>query len=111
MEHAIILLKPSPIKGILHECLIHQFETYNLTILENKVINLTVEQVDSAFTSLYQKEDYIKYMTSGSIDVFLIKGDDAINKSKLIKRQIRLNYGVTRFDLHNLIHSSDEGHP
>ena len=109
VEHAIILLKPSPIKEILHEYLTHQFKIYNLTILENKIINLTVEQVDSSFTSLYKKQDYVKYMTSDSIDAFLIKGDDAIHKSQLIKRQIRFNHGVTRFDLHNLVHSSDEG--
>lgn len=109
MEHAIILLKPSPIIEFLHRYLINQFQVYNLTVLSNKTIHLTFEQVDLFFTTLYNKRDYIKYMTSGNIDVFLIKGDNAIHKAKLIKKQIRSNYGVTRFDLQNLVHSSDEG--
>lgn len=109
-SYAILLLKPSLLIAELHNCLIEQLSLANLKLVANKTIRLTHEQVEKTFTTLLcDKNSFYEYMTSDDVEVFLVRGNNAITKAKLIKYQIRALYGVGRFDLHNFVHSADEG--
>lgn len=109
MEHVLMLIKPGrQRKGILEE-LMYELNSNKLDICMTKTMRLSREQVEVNFSTLLNKDVYIDYMTSGLVDVFIIKGIHAIEKAKIIKNKIRKNHMVDSKMINNLIHSSDEG--
>jgi len=109
MEHALMLIKPGRHrKGILEE-LTYELNSHKLDICMTKTMHLSREQVEVNFSTLLNRDEYIDYMTSGLVDVFIIKGIHAIEKAKIIKNKIRKKHMVDSKMINNLIHSSDEG--
>lgn len=109
MEHALILIKPGKHREDILEELMYDFKANKLDICMTKTMNLSRKQVEIYFSTLLNRDEYIDYMTSGLVDVFIVKGNHAIEKAKIIKNNIRNKHMVDSKIINNLIHSSDEG--
>lgn len=109
MEHVLIMIKPGQHKKNIHEELMYELESHKLEVCKIKTTYLTKKQVDQNFSTLLNRNEYAEYLSSGLVDIFIVKGDCAIDKAKKVKNKIRAKYSVSSKMIKNLIHSSDEG--
>jgi nucleoside diphosphate kinase len=86
-----------------------QLKVSRLEVCKQKTTFLTKKQVNQSFSTLLNRNEYNDYLSSGLVDIFIVKGNCAIQKAKEIKNKIRDNYSVNSKMINNLIHSSDEG--
>ncbi|MCM3444725.1 nucleoside-diphosphate kinase [Metabacillus halosaccharovorans] len=108
-EYGIIMLKPDGIVQGIEEILLKRIRNENLTVVYTNKVILTEQQVLENFTSPFDKYNYARYLTSGEIKAYLIRGENAGHKLRLIKFKIRADYGYSSKNMRNLIHNSDSG--
>ena len=117
-EKTLIILKPDAVRRRLAGEILSRFERKGFKILASKFMLATEELVKEHYAEHKGKpffDDLIKYFTSGTILIFVFKGDDALEISrKLIGATkatdaapgtIRGDYALG--DTENLVHGSD----
>lgn len=117
MERSLGLLKPDCLKRGLEKEALVLVESSGLKIVAMQRVRLTREHVDLVWPSCQQMdfyEDMVEFSTSGDSLVFLVEGDNALDRlSALVghydpiqaeERTIRRLFGTSAME--NIIHSS-----
>ena len=118
IERTLSIIKPDAVaKNVLGE-IISRFEKNNLKIIAAKLVTLSASDVGGFYAEHKGKpfyDDLIKFMTSGSVFIQVLEGEDAISKnrelmgntdpSKADPGTIRADFALT-IDA-NAVHGSD----
>ena len=117
MEHSFGLLKPDCLKRGIEKEVLALVESAGLRIVAMKRVRLTRQQVDAVWPSCKREdfyEDMVEFSTSGDCIVFIVEGENAINRLKDIvghyepsmakEGTIRHLFGTSARE--NIIHSS-----
>ena len=122
MSETFAMLKPDAIKEGLGSTIRHQLLEAGFTILKERLVFATREQLDEHYAHLVDKpfyESICAYMQSGPCYAMLLEGPDAVstlrslvgdtNPEKASKASIRGRYGHvgTNGTIYNVIHASD----
>ena len=122
MSETFALLKPDAIKEGLGSIIRHQLLDAGFTILKERLVFATREQLDEHYAHLVDKpfyESICAYMESGPCYAMLLEAPDAVtmlrslvgatNPLKASKTSIRGRYGHvgTNGTIYNVIHASD----
>ena len=108
-DFGIFLIKPDGVERRVNLECEKEFCRHKLQIISEKQILLTTNDIKKYF--YYQLPDYIEYMCSGYVIVYLLVATDLdIDRELfLIKDAIRKRYFVRGRDLKNLVHASHCG--
>lgn len=117
MKYSFGLLKPDCLRRGIEKEILAEIEASGLKIIAIKRLRLTKKEIDVIWAPCVKEDFYeelLKFSTSGDCIVFIVKGDNAINKlSNLVghwdrrqaeKHTIRHRYGTSPME--NIIHSS-----
>jgi nucleoside-diphosphate kinase len=118
MERTLVILKPDTVRRKLAGEIISRFEKRNLTITHMKMMDIEKNIALEHYYHVRNEpifEDMINYITSGSVIVLIIAGNQVIGMVRTmigktssfesLPGTIRGDYGLHRFE--NLIHASD----
>lgn len=122
MSETFAMLKPDALKEGLGSIIRHQLLEAGFTIVKERLVFATREQLDEHYAHLVDKpfyESVCAYMQSGPCYVMLLEAPDAVTKlrslvgdtnpSKAAKTSIRGRYGRVGENgtIYNVIHASD----
>ena len=122
MSETFAMLKPDALKEGLGSIIRHQLLEAGFTIVKERLVFATREQLDEHYAHLVDKpfyESVCAYMQSGPCYAMLLEAPDAVTKlrslvgdtnpSKATKTSIRGRYGRVGDNgtIYNVIHSSD----
>lgn len=122
MSETFAMLKPDAIKEGLGSTIRHQLLEAGFTILKERMVFATREQLDEHYAHLVDKpfyESVCAYMQSGPCYAMLLEAPDAVTKlrflvgdtdpSKADRMSIRGRYGHVGANgtIYNVIHASD----
>lgn len=119
MKRSLGLLKPDCLKRGLQKEVLALVESFGLKIAATKRVRLTRKDVDTIWSSCREMEfyeDMVDFSISGDCVVFIVEGEDAINRlSRLVghydpakaeKETIRRLFGTSPME--NIIHSASD---
>ena len=122
MSETFAMLKPAALKEGLGSIIRHQLLEAGFTILKERLVFATREQLDEHYAHLVDKpfyESVCAYMQSGPCYAMLLEAPDAVTKlrslvgdtnpEKASKTSIRGRYGRVGANgtIYNVIHASD----
>lgn len=122
MSETFAMLKPDALKEGLGSTIRHQLLEVGFTIVKERLVFATREQLDEHYAHLVDKpfyESVCAYMQSGPCYAMLLEAPDAVTKlrslvgdtnpSKAAKTSIRGRYGRVGENgtIYNVIHASD----
>lgn len=118
-NYSLILLKPDAYKRNLVKTILDYIKQEGLEIVYSKNMYLTEDMLRGyqPLLNLPNNEgetdwqnEIIDAYTQVATDVFLLKGQNAIEKTKKIKKDLRNTYisGENKFIIYNLVHSVDD---
>lgn len=109
MEHGIIVIKPDGVMQNIIPLVQVKLQEYNLRIINSYTCKLSYGQAVDIFNSnAFNQDEFYAYLSSGPIEIWLVKGDFAIFKLQKIKYEIRKNF-LCEKEMKNLLHTSDTG--
>jgi len=119
LEYSFGLLKPDCLKRGIEKEVLALVESSGLRIVVMKRVRLTKRQIDAIWPSCKREdfyEDMVEFSISGDCIVFIVEGENAINRLKDIvghyepsmakERTIRHLFGTSARE--NIIHSSED---
>lgn len=107
-EFGLILLKPDAPDNTLPN-LLQMLNRHDIEIVaDGGRVSLSRGDVFKLFLQ-GSDESYVDYMSSGYVRPLLVSGYDAIERLGWIKAELRLELGLHRAELANVIHTADEG--
>ena len=117
MNQSFGLLKPDCLERGIQEDIFKMIRSFDLKIIKMKKVQLNEKNVDAIWSSCrneYFYKDMVRFLTSGKCIVFLVEGEDAINRLNVLvghydplkagKGTIRGPFGCSAME--NVIHSS-----
>ncbi len=122
MSETFAMLKPDALKEGLGSTIRHQLLDAGFTIVKERLVFATREQLDEHYAHLVDKpfyESICAYMQSGPCYAMLLEAPDAVTKlrslvgdtnpSKAAKTSLRGSYGRVGANgtIYNVIHASD----
>ena len=118
IEHTLSIIKPYATKRNLIGKITAQLESTGLQIVAQKMLVLSLDQAKDFYAEHAERPFYdnlVAYMSSGSVSVQVLKGENAISQNRKImgatnpaeanEGTIRKEFGLT-ID-HNSVHGSD----
>lgn len=109
MEYGILVIKPDGMNQYVKQLLEEELHAFDLSVVESYSERITQHQARKIFsTNAFDEEKYYSYLSGGSIQISLIKGDYAISKLRDIKYKIRKKF-LCEKSMKNILHTSDTG--
>lgn len=105
-EYGILLLKPDAEWRGLEERLPALLQEFGLDVVERIARNLDPEIVPSL--THRRDPETLSYLSSGSVQILLVRGRDALERTYRLKHRAREALGVHN-EIHNLVHACDAG--
>ena len=109
MEYSLLVIKPNSFIDEISKLVEWQMTEFGIGVVKKKTMHLSREQLDEAFTTKADRSEFVNYMGSGAVNVYLVCADYAVQKLKELKEKIRKMWRMGKSDLNNIVHSSDEG--
>ena len=109
MEYGILVIKPDGMEPYIRNLIIDKLQTAKLEVIESYTQKLSYYQArEMFFTSAFDVSEYYSYLSSGNMQILLVKGDYAISKLRNIKYEIRENF-LCEKSMKNILHTCDTG--
>ncbi|MFD1266941.1 nucleoside-diphosphate kinase [Paenibacillus motobuensis] len=107
-EYTLLLVKPDGNeKELINIILSYLKEHGGLTEVHRNTFKLSLSQVSDTFIHIYNDRKYRSYMTRGPLTAVLLQGENAVEKLRILKKNIRKMYAIDVME--NIIHSSEVG--
>lgn len=107
-EYTLVIVKPDGTKKGLSKDILDYFLGNQLKLVQTSTKKLTRTIVGDIFTSKHNGAFYKSYMTSNESVAYLLKGDKSFDKCRVLKNQLRKDYGVDDM-IENICHTPESG--
>jgi nucleoside-diphosphate kinase len=118
MERTLIVIKPDAVERKLIGSILTRFENKGFTILQLKMLTMTIEQAEEFYLPHKSKSFFpslVKFITSGPVVAIMLEGSSAVDVVRLMVGStksfeamagtIRGDFGLGLKD--NVIHATD----
>jgi len=107
-EYALLIIKPDGVKKCLTNEIVNFLSDrgFKEIIRRNKIISRSFAY--NNFTTRYELRPYLEYLSSGESTAIILYGNNAFDRLRILKSDIRIMYGVNG-KVENLIHSPEPG--
>lgn len=109
IEYGLLLIKPDGVGKCIEKLCENEIEKHKLEIVKKKYTVLSEEMIRENF--YYKFKEYIQYMCSGPVCVYLLKSEniDMDEILYIVKNKIRTRFGLSGKVMKNLVHATHCG--